>query len=144
MAVTRSRSSSLSPSPKKLKKKSIKQSKFKSVAQITSKPPNQKSKVVVDVGEPSSGDAKKAKRKRNDNEDDFIVVRPRKINRVDPFNPYAILFTSKSPKEFSQESLILFFTFSEPNPSKVFRETNLFPRSLVKHTPIPSSYQWQS
>ncbi|KAM6566678.1 hypothetical protein CsatA_025806 [Cannabis sativa] len=79
MAVTRSRSSSLSPSPKKPKKKSIKESKPKSIAQTSSKPPKQKFKVVVTVGEPSSGDARKGKRKRIDNDNDFVSVRPRKF-----------------------------------------------------------------
>ncbi|KAF4354760.1 hypothetical protein G4B88_009550 [Cannabis sativa] len=48
-------------------------------------PPNQKSEVVLDVGEPSSklpatisGDARKAKRKRSDNDDDFVTVHPQK------------------------------------------------------------------
>ncbi|XP_060963869.1 uncharacterized protein LOC133028919 isoform X2 [Cannabis sativa] len=78
MVVSQSRSSSLSPSPKKPKKKSIKESKPKLVVQTSSKPSKHKTKVVASAGEPSSGDARKAKRKRIDNDDDFVSIRPKK------------------------------------------------------------------
>ncbi|KAM6543966.1 hypothetical protein CsatB_008413 [Cannabis sativa] len=77
------------------KKKSIKESKPKLVAQTSSKPSKQKFKVVVSAGEPSSGDARKAKRKRIDNDDDFVSVRPRK-QALSSINGCSVFFFSRT------------------------------------------------